>query len=94
MEQERVFKVSYQLYEIDNGGNMDDPVECEVDGYKDVETLKSETEEVLEKLIADYKIPDGIVVAKMQIERNGEYYDSDSAELTVENGKITGWGEV
>ena len=44
------FKVSYELYESTVTGDFADPVECEVDGYEDVETLKSETKEVIEKI--------------------------------------------
>ncbi len=97
------YKVTHLIYELTESGDMSDPVECEIDGYGSVEELKAETTEVIEKMISDYKIPDGRIVTKMQIERKtvddkgnvkDVYYDSDSAEFVVKNGKIKDCGDT
>lgn len=83
-----MYTAKYLIYEYDGRNLPDDPVECEINGYESVEALKGETTEVIEKLINNYKIPNGLVDIEMSIEKNGEYFDCDSGNFMIEDGKI------
>lgn len=63
---------------------------CErtVDGYDNVDVLKSDTANIIEDMIESYKIPDGIANIEMLIERDGEYVDCDSGDFMIESGKF------
>ena len=91
------YSVSYSIYKMNCNGNWDDePMEVTVEGYKTIEILKGEMNEVVLKTLQTNRIPDGKIRVEMQIckvtgagHKTETYEDSEEFELMYQNGALT-----
>lgn len=69
--------------------SFDGKTDCDVTAgpYKDVETLKEQTMEVLSRAIGNL-FPDNEFPVDATIEKDGEWYDSDSFIAVYKDGKV------
>ena len=73
------------IYSLSLDGRTD--LDATAGPYKDVETLKEQTMEVLSRVIGNF-FPDKEFPVDATIEKDGEWYDSDSFVAVYKDGKV------